>query len=206
MIKITTRDLRTRPDQTFETGWEIGVKKAKTPVPHPELCSSDVFHAFPTANVAALRAVYSIPWNGYRWFETEGEVAIADHEKVGCFSMTLIKEVPAPWWYHNKDSESLVREALSMHFGRRIIEDEVFNEQWHLYKTNYPAFREQIKQVARAAANKLNNRQVYSALFNAAEYKYYYPETAGRELPIQEAWDLVDAAVDYAKEQYEHQN
>lgn len=83
--------------------WYVGVTHSKEPWESPELCTSDVLHAYECSLDLALilNYIHAAFVNIYA-FEVEGEIVAQKWDKVGCFSLTVLCELLLPDWYINE--------------------------------------------------------------------------------------------------------
>lgn len=100
LYKLTNEDMTTY----MGFRWEAGVRMSKPFKPSPELCSEDVFHAYKDPNLALLFNTSHAGIEKPLLWEAEGEVCCEDFSKVGCFELTLLRELKLPEWYVNPRS------------------------------------------------------------------------------------------------------
>ena len=99
LFKITEQDGTTYNHSTL---WGAGVTHSIKPKGNPQLCSSDVLHAYSNLNLAILlNPIHANISNPLIW-EASGEVAVKDFGKVGCFSLTTNKLIKPPKWLEVK--------------------------------------------------------------------------------------------------------
>ena len=70
---------------------------------NPILCTEDVIHAYKDINLAYLFNPIHASYINPICFKAEGEIVIEDWSKVGCFSLTTIKQVDKPKWVDSKN-------------------------------------------------------------------------------------------------------
>ena len=120
LFKLTRQDYTT---YNGSTTWGKGITRSKPVKKNPALCSSDVLHAYNNINLAFLLNPIHADIQNPRLWEAAGEVVCEDFGKVGCFSLTTAKEIPAPDWVGSvKDTgvrvmfSILCAEAVLHHF------------------------------------------------------------------------------------------
>ena len=90
LYKLTNQQMRSYGD----CKWAIGEEK-KAPG-GGELCSAAYLHAYRDPILAMMMNPSHADINSPRCFDAEGEVEKDDGTKVGCTSLTLVKEIPVP--------------------------------------------------------------------------------------------------------------
>jgi hypothetical protein len=98
LYKLTTADGRTRVGKSNETQWGENVTHGVSPTAGPpKLCSATVIHAYASALLAELLDPChgSFGYSGKLW-EAEGEVVISAPDKVGCQTLTTLREIERP--------------------------------------------------------------------------------------------------------------
>ena len=95
LYKLTTADGRTRVGKSNETQW--GENVTRTVSGTPKLCSATVTHAYQSPLLAELldSCHGSFGSSGKLW-EAEGEVVISAPDKVGCQTLTTLREIERP--------------------------------------------------------------------------------------------------------------
>jgi hypothetical protein len=81
------------------TQWGPGVTHTVAPGANPRLCTGDVLHAYRDDVLALLLNPGHANYDPPRLWRAEGEIAVADWGKVGCFSLTTVEEMPLPAWF-----------------------------------------------------------------------------------------------------------
>lgn len=101
----------TKQDGTTHNGYKYGIidrEHVKPPKDNPQLCASDVFHAYKNANLAfLLNPIHANISHPILW-EIEGDIVCECYGKVGSFNQKVIKKLNPPTWIGNK-SENDVR-------------------------------------------------------------------------------------------------
>ena len=93
LFKLTDADGRSRNN----TQWGEGVTVSASGDGAPELCTDTVIHAYKNPNLALLLNPIHGNYSAPRLWEAEGEIAAEDWDKVGCKSLTTIREIQLPW-------------------------------------------------------------------------------------------------------------
>jgi hypothetical protein len=89
LYKLTDSKGQTRN----HTQWGNGITHELPEKPNPRLCSGDVLHAYKNINLAfLLNPIHAIYTNPVLYL-AEGEIAVEDWGKVGCFGLTTVKEI-----------------------------------------------------------------------------------------------------------------
>jgi hypothetical protein len=149
--------------------WQVGVTEYLEPVKNPELCSGDVFHAYTNSNLGLLLNPSHANIKNPRLFEADGEIVVEDWSKVGCFDLTLTKELPLPEWYQNSN----IRKTVVVQFAILCAEAVL-----HIYEAEYP-YDKRPRAAVEAAQNYLNNPSEDAAhAANAAAYAAYAADAA----------------------------
>ena len=96
LYKLTDQEGRTRARWNNATQWGEGVTNAATE-PGTDLCTASVIHAYVTPELAAfLNPIHAKIENPILW-EAEGEICARDGDlKVGCKSLTTLRQIPMP--------------------------------------------------------------------------------------------------------------
>ena len=71
------------------THWSVGTTHSLEVKLNPQLCSRDVLHAYTSPLLAALMYPAHIDFKNTLCFTVDGEIAVTDGTKVGCFSLTV---------------------------------------------------------------------------------------------------------------------
>lgn len=81
LYKLTTKDGKTRKGQFGETQWSPGFSLTLPVVNNPQLCTSNVIHAYRNVNLAfLLNPIHGNYKNPLLW-EAEGEICCEDWER-----------------------------------------------------------------------------------------------------------------------------
>lgn len=93
VYKLTTASFQTRN----ETQWGEGITLTLPRKERHLLCSKDVFHAYHNPNLAVIMDIVHANYlpNGVLW-ECNGEIVVNDGTKVGCISLTTLRQIPIP--------------------------------------------------------------------------------------------------------------
>jgi hypothetical protein len=85
LYKLTDSEGYTRNN----THWDVGVTHSLEVKLNPQLCSRDVLHAYTSPLLAALMYPAHTDFTNPLCFTVDGEIAVTDGTKVGCFSLTV---------------------------------------------------------------------------------------------------------------------
>ena len=136
------------------------------------LCSNTVIHAYRNLNLALLLNPIHGDYSSPRIWEAEGEVIVEDWGKVGCKSLTTIKELQRLTWFldqsmHKKVSVRfavLCAESVLIHFESRYPDDNRPRKAIEAAKLYLTANAANAANAAYAAA--------YAAAYDAAYAAY----------------------------------
>ena len=119
LYKLTTQDFKTREGYPNETLWGRGV--SHTAKGHgTELCSDGYIHAYLSPLLAVLmNPIHAGIQNPVVW-EAEGSVSVSDGLKVGCKTLTTVRQIPLP----SVTTEQRVRFAILCALA--VNKDEAF--------------------------------------------------------------------------------
>jgi hypothetical protein len=120
------------------------------------LCTPDVIHAYTNLNLAyLLNRIHGNYSPAVAW-EVEGDVVCEDWEKVGCFSLTTIKQLPTPRWVGSPvDKEVRLRFAV-------LCAESVL----HIFEAKYPSDKRPRASIE-AARKYLKTKTAYAASYAA---------------------------------------
>jgi hypothetical protein len=151
-------------DTQNATHWGVGVTHKTEKCENPQLCSKDVFHAYTNKNLAFLLNPTGANINDPLVWECEGEIAVKDYGKVGCFSLTITKKLKPPKWTKDDKSTHLVRVAFAILCAESVIK---------VYEDKYPnddrprkaieAAKKYIKKPSRSAAHAAADAAAHAA-------------------------------------------
>jgi hypothetical protein len=113
----------TNQDGTTHNGYEFGVigKVHTKPVKfNPNLCSSDVFHAYENLNLAFLMNPHHANIKNPRVFKILGDVVATDKLKVGSFTQEVVEEQNVPGWV-GSDKERQVRVLFAVKCAESVL-------------------------------------------------------------------------------------
>jgi hypothetical protein len=85
LYKLTNSNGNTKNN----THWGVGIIHSLPVKQNPRLCSGDVFHAYTSPLLAALMNPGHANYKNPLCFTTDGEIAVSDGTKVGCFSLVV---------------------------------------------------------------------------------------------------------------------
>jgi len=116
LYKLTNQNNETYRDFKFE----LGKKHTKVKIKNPELCSSDVFHAYGDINLAFLLNPIHADIKNPKLFEAKGKVVVRDFGKVGCFDFKLVREIKYPKWV-GSDIDTKVRLYFALLCAKEVL-------------------------------------------------------------------------------------
>ena len=116
LYKLTNQNNETYRDFKFE----LGKKHTKVKIKNPELCSSDVFHAYDDINLAFLLNPIHASIENPKLFEAKGKVVVRDFGKVGCFDFELVREIKYPKWV-GSDIDTKVRLYFALLCAKEVL-------------------------------------------------------------------------------------
>ena len=117
LFKLTEKDMTTRGSTLWGEGVTHSTKKKKNPV----LCTGDVLHAYVNLNLAFLLNPIHANILKPLVYEAEGDVVVQDFGKAGCFSLTTVKQIPAPEWAGTKSLSQRVRIAFAVLCAEQVL-------------------------------------------------------------------------------------
>ena len=117
LFKFTEKDMTTRGSTLWGEGVTHSTKKKKNPV----LCTGDVLHAYVNLNLAFLLNPIHANILKPLVYEAEGDVVVQDFGKAGCFSLTTVKQIPAPEWAGTKSLSQRVRIAFAVLCAEQVL-------------------------------------------------------------------------------------
>lgn len=98
-----------------------------------QLCSSDLIHTYKSFEYAlVLNYIHNNIQNPILW-EAEGEAVKEDWDKVGCFSLTTIRQIPIPNWFLNTQ----IRRKIYAEVMKRLSDKAVFNISNDFFLSRY---------------------------------------------------------------------
>jgi len=181
LYKLTNADGCTKDN----TQWEVGITHSAKGSQDQDLCSDGFIHAYESPLLAVLLNPIHADFDPLRLWEAEGEIIKRDGQlKVGCKSLTTIREIPIP----AISTEQRVRFAI-------LVSKTVYLENsWSVWATNWLNGKDRTKNAARAAA-----WAAYATnAANAAAYAVYAANAATAAAYAAYATNAAEAAVDAA--------
>ena len=142
LYKLTDKDLQTRSN--FQ--WQLNKKEVKPKIKNPQLCSSDVFHAYKDLNLAFLLNPIHANFTEPKIFECSGRVVCQDFGKVGVFNLTLKKEIQPPEWV-GSEYEQKVRLYFALLSAKAVLK---------YYEKEYPNDK-RVREVIKACEDCIKN-------------------------------------------------
>lgn len=94
LYKLTTQDNKTRPGYSNECVWGEGVTHSGTG--EGDLCGPGYIHAYTDPLLAVLLNPIHANYADPKLWIAEGDIAIDQSDKIGCNSLTTIKEIDLP--------------------------------------------------------------------------------------------------------------
>ena len=181
LYKLTNADGCTKDN----TQWEVGITHSAKGSQDQDLCSDGFIHAYESPLLAVLLNPIHADFDPLRLWEAEGEIIKRDGQlKVGCKSLTTIREIPIP----AISTEQRVRFAI-------LVSKTVYLENsWSVWATNWLNGKDRTKNAARAAAWAAYDTNAA----NAAAYAVYAANAATAAAYAAYATNAAEAAVDAA--------
>jgi hypothetical protein len=124
LYKLTDKYGETHEGYEFGVVGKIHQKEHK---PNPELCSSDVFHAYENQNLAFLMNLGHANFRNPRLFEIDGDICVSDGLKVGSFQQEVIKELEIPAWVGSKN-DKFIRVKFAILCAKEVA--HIWNERY----------------------------------------------------------------------------
>jgi len=124
LYKLTDQDGNTQNS----THWDVSITHKHKKVANPQLCSGAVFHAYTNLNLAFLLNPSHANISNPRVWECEGTPAVQDWGKVGCFSLTITKQLETPAWIKS-DKAGLVMVSFAILCAEAVLS---------IYEIKYP--------------------------------------------------------------------
>jgi hypothetical protein len=125
LIKLTDKDGMTNGILTWGPGVTHVVKKTQS----PKLCSADVIHAYKHLNLAILLNPIGADYQPFRIWEAEGDIAVEDWSKAGCFKLMMIRELSTPKWFLDEDKRKKVLVCFAVLCAEKVLK---------IYEDKYP--------------------------------------------------------------------
>ena len=128
LYKLTNSKMQTANGFLWELNKKYSISKDKR---KPILCSEGVFHAYKSVELGLLlNPIHSrIYPEDIRIFESEGDIVIEDFGKVGCYFLTLTKEIDIPGWYRDEMILHKVRIQFAIFSSESVL---------HVYEGKHP--------------------------------------------------------------------
>lgn len=104
------------------TQWGANVTYKLKKTNDPQLCSSNVIHAYKNKNLAYLLNPIHGDYDNPRIYEARGEVVVEDYGKVGCFELTTVKELKPPGWLDRKEDVQVMFAVLCAEAALHLFE------------------------------------------------------------------------------------
>jgi len=118
LYKLTYLDNKTRN----ATLWGEGITNTVDTCKFVELCSSNVIHAYTSPHIAVLLNCIHAKIKEPKLWLAEGEVVANAGAKVGCRSLTTIREIDIPIWTLEMKVEFAIRCALTVYKSSTFVE------------------------------------------------------------------------------------
>lgn len=156
-----------------DTRWEVGkTHRKERQCEDPQLCSSDVFHAYDDLNFGLVinPTHNTISEEHLVIFECEGEIVVRDWSKVGVFEITALRVMELPAWYADKTTRKRVLLALS-DIIENTVPDVVF---WSIHSDLEYARQEwDTPENTQEAINALELRFIQDSIAEHIDYNRY---------------------------------
>ena len=143
LYKLTDAKGWTRKKEYNAVCWEAGFKLELPAISNPQLCTSNVVHAYINPNLALLLNPIHAGINKPMLWLAEGEPCVTSWDKVGCFAITTVKKLKLPAWY----VDEAIRQKVQMQFAILCAEAVL-----HIYETAYPENNTSRKAIETASA------------------------------------------------------
>ncbi len=114
----------TESDNTTYNGameWEIGKTNFVKECKNPQLCSSDVIHAYENLNLALILNPVHADISNFNIYACEGNIAVKDYGKCGVFALTPTKKIKTPQWYEDKKTRKKVLVLFAIYCAESVI-------------------------------------------------------------------------------------
>jgi hypothetical protein len=184
LYKLTTAKNRTYNGTT----WGENVTHTKKAKRNPLLCSEDVLHAYTNINLALLINPLQADIKNPVIWEAQGDIAVKDWSKVGCFSLTTTKLVPIPEWYKNEKKRRQVQVLFAILCAEVVL---------HYFEDTYSTDK-RVREAIEAAKAYLRNPTAEAArateAAKAAKAAWSAAELARTARAAEAAWSAAVAA------------
>ena len=184
LFKFTEQDNTTYKHSTL---WGENITHSKLIKENPNLCSTDVLHAYSNRHIAyLLNPIHANISEPILW-QAEGKIVVKDFGKVGCFSLTTIKKINKPKWVDSpKDLQ--VRVMFAVLCAEAVL---------RFYEDKYPTDKRVLLAIeaAKEYARNPSQRAAYAAYAAyAAAYAAYAAYAAEAAYAAAYAARAADAA------------
>jgi len=168
LYKLTNQGNKTQNN----TVWGKGVTHSANVDVRAVLCTEGVIHAYTNKHIAVLlNPVHAAIVNPKLWL-AEGEVIANDGAKVGCRSLTTIKEIELPVWTLEMKVEFAIRCALSVYSEKSFVE---WANKW---LSGEDRSKESARAARAAAVYTVDVDTYYTSAYAAADAAYYAADAA----------------------------
>ena len=182
LYKLTDQEGNTQNN----THWSVGKTHKKKACKKQDLCSKGVFHAYTNLNLAfLLNSCHANIDNPIVW-ECNGKPCVSDWGKVGCFSLSITKQLDVPGWV-NSNKANLVQVAFAILCAEAVL---------GIYEKKYPQNNVPRKAIEAAKAY-LSNPSAHAA---DAAYAAYAADAAAHAAYAADANINFDKLADMAVE------
>jgi hypothetical protein len=166
LYKLTDYFFETRGN----TRWGEGIKHSVPTKSHPEICTSDVIHAYRYMNLGLLanQLGYDAAFVAPKLFEAEGMIVAERDNRVGVFKLTTTKQLDIPEWTKDPATVSLIV--------------RLFNKKWFFYKL--------------FMMSPTLNKEIFNDWDIDTYYNYSYIST---QFNYKLTSEIIDAAIEYSK-------
>ena len=140
------------------THWEVGITHSLEIKRNPRLCSEDVLHAYTSPLLATLMNPAHASYINPLCFTVDGEIAISDGTKVGCFSLTVTDTFVLP------KVSTTQRTAFGILCALEVCKDKDFA----LWALRWLSDEDRTVEAAKTATNDTATYAAYAAAAYAA--------------------------------------
>ena len=183
LFKLTDQQNKTRAGLSGETVWEIGLTvEVKPEKRRPALCTDGVVHACRNPNLALLLNPIQANIENPKLWVTTGQAVCSDYGKVGCYELTVTRQLSMPDWYADVDKHKDVSIRFAVLCAEVVLT---------IFEANYPN-DDRPRRAIEAAKEYLKTNPGTSLSASAARAAYAAAYAAA------DAADAAYAATDYA--------
>jgi pyruvate/2-oxoglutarate dehydrogenase complex dihydrolipoamide acyltransferase (E2) component len=189
LYKLTDINGKTRNN----TQWGENATVSLPHVVDPQLCSEHVIHAYVSPDVALLlNPIHAdLDVATMQLWECEGDVVVSDWGKVGCFTLTTVRQIEFPEWWKNNKLDVIAK------FSKRCAESAAANAANAANAARHAANAARHANAANAARHAVNAARHANAA-NAVNAAVNAANAAANAAAANAARHAVNAAVNAA--------